>query len=60
MVHFQNFHNETGLNNKITNYVPTILKQRSLITNISEVTVMYEVFPGSISQKKKIGQILST
>ena len=52
MVHFQRFHNETGVNNRVASWVPTILKQKSLITNISELTDMYDVFPGSTSQEE--------
>ena len=51
MVYFENFHNEAVVNNRIASQV-SISKQKNLISNISIVTDIYEVFPGSISQKK--------
>ena len=51
MVYFQNFHNETVVNNSIASQV-SILKQKNLTTNITKVADVYEIFPGSISQEE--------
>ena len=50
MVCSQNLHNNTVTNNIIARY-ESFLKQKNLITNISSVTDMHEVFPDSISHE---------
>ena len=59
MVHFQNFYNETVMNNRIASQVPTILFLKSLITNISAVTDIRMKTSQVQLPWKKIGQILS-
>ena len=49
MVHFQNFYNETVMNDRIASLVLTILFLKSLITNIRKVTDIRMSLPGPTS-----------
>ena len=59
MVHFQNFYNETVMNNRIASQVPTILFLKSLATNINEATDIHMKSSQVQLLQKEIEQFLS-